>query len=471
MELNDIVQWRGNYYHLRAINDYNLSNGECNLQLLGPILDDILPSIIPALACDFDFTIGCVAPTTTATPTTTLVPTTLVPTTTLAPTTLVPTTTLTPTVAPTTSTTTGVPTTTIAPTTTLAPTTTTPTTTLVPTTTGVPTTTTAPAVVLQRFSLTGNSSPSETAGTFVDFLGNTRTIERYTFATGYNFIGVSGSVTNSVMPIPGLTVLEASASFPTFNTVTVSKTSGNGFTGYSGQNPNGELEINIQSPGGYTINYCWVSGSGLITYDPIGKLTMTSGSTCGGTYRAIGCCDSASYYVGWTATSITASGATLYNPVIGDCMTIIENVGPLSASFTITQDNYLTYVYGYGDVQCTNCTNAYPCPTTTLTPTTSTTLAPTTTTLTPTTTAALPTAFGGCGYGNSVAAACTDASVYSRTLYSNCDGGTFGVGCIVYVNAGGTVPLTGYTNVFINLASWDINSSTGVITSYSSTQC
>ena len=55
MELNDIVEWRGNYYHLRAINDYNLSNGECKLQLLGPILGDILPKIIPAIACAFDF--------------------------------------------------------------------------------------------------------------------------------------------------------------------------------------------------------------------------------------------------------------------------------------------------------------------------------------------------------------------------------------------------------------------------------
>jgi hypothetical protein len=39
MELNDIVQFRGNDYHLRAINDYNLSTGECNIQLLGPILE------------------------------------------------------------------------------------------------------------------------------------------------------------------------------------------------------------------------------------------------------------------------------------------------------------------------------------------------------------------------------------------------------------------------------------------------
>lgn len=38
MELNDIVNFRGSYYHLRAINDYSLKTGECNLQLLGPIL-------------------------------------------------------------------------------------------------------------------------------------------------------------------------------------------------------------------------------------------------------------------------------------------------------------------------------------------------------------------------------------------------------------------------------------------------
>jgi len=42
MELNDIVQFRGNDYHLRAINDYNLSTGECNIQLLGPILEGSL---------------------------------------------------------------------------------------------------------------------------------------------------------------------------------------------------------------------------------------------------------------------------------------------------------------------------------------------------------------------------------------------------------------------------------------------
>jgi len=42
MELNDIVNFRGNYYHLRAINDYSLKTGECNIQLLGPIIPDAL---------------------------------------------------------------------------------------------------------------------------------------------------------------------------------------------------------------------------------------------------------------------------------------------------------------------------------------------------------------------------------------------------------------------------------------------
>jgi hypothetical protein len=58
MELNDVVQFRGNYYHLRAINDYNLKNGECAIQLLGPILPDALSFAQP------------VVPTTTTTSTT-----------------------------------------------------------------------------------------------------------------------------------------------------------------------------------------------------------------------------------------------------------------------------------------------------------------------------------------------------------------------------------------------------------------
>ncbi len=67
MELNDIVEFRGNYYHLRAINDYNLKNGECKIQLLGPILPESLPFIQDAVP---------VEPTTTTT-TTTIAPATV----------------------------------------------------------------------------------------------------------------------------------------------------------------------------------------------------------------------------------------------------------------------------------------------------------------------------------------------------------------------------------------------------------
>ena len=41
MELNDIVNFRGNYWHLRAINDYSLKTGDCNLQLVGPVIPDV----------------------------------------------------------------------------------------------------------------------------------------------------------------------------------------------------------------------------------------------------------------------------------------------------------------------------------------------------------------------------------------------------------------------------------------------
>jgi hypothetical protein len=66
---NDIIEFRGNYYHLRAINDYNLSNGECSIQLLGPILPDALPFVIN---CDYSSLIViCNEPTTTTSTTST----------------------------------------------------------------------------------------------------------------------------------------------------------------------------------------------------------------------------------------------------------------------------------------------------------------------------------------------------------------------------------------------------------------
>lgn len=69
LELNDIAEFRGNYYHLRAINDYNLTTGECNVQLLGPIIGDTISSILSGswapTPCDFTFTAvsGAISPT------------------------------------------------------------------------------------------------------------------------------------------------------------------------------------------------------------------------------------------------------------------------------------------------------------------------------------------------------------------------------------------------------------------------
>jgi len=57
LNLNDIVEWRGNYYHLRAINNYNLKNGECQLQLLGPVIGDVIANILPGFPCEFNFSI------------------------------------------------------------------------------------------------------------------------------------------------------------------------------------------------------------------------------------------------------------------------------------------------------------------------------------------------------------------------------------------------------------------------------
>lgn len=46
LELNDVVEFRGSYYHLRAINEYNLKTGACNLQLLGPLIGDTISELL-----------------------------------------------------------------------------------------------------------------------------------------------------------------------------------------------------------------------------------------------------------------------------------------------------------------------------------------------------------------------------------------------------------------------------------------
>ena len=40
IELNDLVTFKGNTWHLRAINNYDLKTGQCDIQLLGPIISD-----------------------------------------------------------------------------------------------------------------------------------------------------------------------------------------------------------------------------------------------------------------------------------------------------------------------------------------------------------------------------------------------------------------------------------------------
>ena len=77
MELNDIVQWRGNYYHLRAINDYNLKDGTCKIELLGPIIRDAVSEVTPFVPdCTFNFSSSFVPSPPTTTTTTTAAPTT-----------------------------------------------------------------------------------------------------------------------------------------------------------------------------------------------------------------------------------------------------------------------------------------------------------------------------------------------------------------------------------------------------------
>ena len=60
IELNDLVQFRGNLFHLRSINDYNITTGECQIELLGPILAGSADRNVPPVAnygdfnCDFN---------------------------------------------------------------------------------------------------------------------------------------------------------------------------------------------------------------------------------------------------------------------------------------------------------------------------------------------------------------------------------------------------------------------------------
>ncbi len=77
--------------------------------------------------------------------------------------------------------------------------------------------------------------------------------------------------------------------------------------------------------------------------------------------------------------------------------------------------------------------------------------------------------FGDSGKGQTIGGACNDYP--NSTLYSDCDSFSFGTGCTVYTDAGGTSPLTGFPFIFMNFANWDVNTVTGVVTGPSSQQC
>jgi len=194
MELNDVVNFRGNYWHLRAINNYSLKTGDCDIQLLGPVDAPVIDNLLAE--CAFTFTSSVIPP---------------------------------------------------------------------------------PQLATYNFS--GNSSPTSTAGTFIDFNGVTRNIERYTFGTDYTFVAISGSV-NVSGSFYTLTQLQASSSYPNFQTITFNKSGGPGLAGFTGQSANGQLIFYADSNSTWTYSGCFVSGSAKETYDPLNYLTRVVGGAC-----------------------------------------------------------------------------------------------------------------------------------------------------------------------------------------------
>jgi hypothetical protein len=129
------------------------------------------------------------------------------------------------------------------------------------------------------------------------------------------------------------------------------------------------------------------------------------------------------------------------------------DINPCSATYNQTQTGAL---YEENSTDC-----GYVPPSPSVTPTPSPTPIPPLTTYT------------GCGRGNTVEAACSDA-VNARTFYSNCGPFEFTTGCYVYLNTSAD-PLIAFDYVFIPDAFegslWNINNSTGQITGLSDPQC
>jgi hypothetical protein len=122
------------------------------------------------------------------------------------------------------------------------------------------------------------------------------------------------------------------------------------------------------------------------------------------------------------------------------------------------------YIWEVGNA-CTRESDCFTEPVTTPTPTFTPTL-----TITPTPLDGSMVSYIGCGRGNNESETCNDV-INNRTFYSDCDYVTFNVGCYVYLDENGTTPLTGYTIVYMNGATWDVDPDTGIITAYSAVQC
>jgi len=66
IELNDIAFFRSNHYHIRAINNYSLQTGECDIILLGPVLPDTIAGaqygVFPPPGEDSDYSQAIIQP-------------------------------------------------------------------------------------------------------------------------------------------------------------------------------------------------------------------------------------------------------------------------------------------------------------------------------------------------------------------------------------------------------------------------
>jgi len=388
MELNDIVEFRGNYYHLRAINNYNIRTSECDLQLLGPVLPNAIQAALPpALDCDFNISVD--AFNTTTTTTTTAAPTTTT-TTTAAPTTT------TTTVAPTTTTTTAAPTTT---TTTAEPTTTTTSTTsTTSTTTAAPTTTTTTAaptctnytVYNSNLSIAGQVDyvPCGYTGYRSQYVGTGETItlcvsnNQIVNSTGY----ASSSLTN--------TFTTCTSSLVDCISYSITNSGGIQYT-FNGRDCVDCATKIFLINAGQTINKCLVSGTFSTSYS--GFVTATAGASCN--ISGSGC---PVIIPTTTTTTIAPTTTTTGAPTTTTTSTTSTTSTTTAAPTTTTTTLNCTFDFTSSLYDCSfdftsslvvNTTTTTIAPTTTTTSTTSTT---STTTAAPTTTTTTLEPLGNC---------------------------------------------------------------------------